>query len=562
MPSPEAAVAPLLTSDDALRDRRTLCIATLGFVLLAIIGAVGYRGFIEGDATNHYLIARFAVDRPSNFVNVWGRPLTTLLYALPAQIGRHTDDIRAGVLATRGLSILLALFIAFVTYRLARGQGLRSPALAVVFVFAQPIFYVHAFSEMTEIPFAAILAGAFWAYQSGRWFWVALLVGLLPLGRPEGFGFILLAAGALVWYRRWMWLPILVIPFLAWNYAGWAITKSPGEAGAPWYLWVKANWPYSASSAYGSGAIWDLPMRVPLVVGAVVFPLTCIGTYLALKGIKSKNVAIGDDVRIGDSVFMGNDNARATQASVALRATAKRGKDASNTRSPSPHLPTPPSLLFWTAALPLLVLIGHTILWWRGWMGSNGGARYLVICTPLWALLTARGWEWARDRYQPRYWRTFAVFASLAPLLITFTGISYPNIPLIGSDKADRVAGKIAEWWRQDAQLRQKYPRILSSLPTMSYYLDLDLGRPEHSAEPGKSGIRKRTAGTMLIWDPNLGATNSDRNLGLTPEEIRDAGWVHVRRFDNVDLGGQDWADVYLSPTDIDGKVTIRGMEK
>jgi len=286
-------------------------VAALGFVLLAIIGAVGYRGFIEGDATNHYLIARFAVDRPANFVNVWGRPLTTLLYALPAQVGRGSDDIRAGVLATRGLSIGLALLVAWVTYRLARGQGLRSPGMAVVFVFAQPIFYVHAFSEMTEIPFAVVLALAFWAFASGRWLWMSLLVGLLPLGRPEGFGFILMGAAALVWYRRWYWLPVLMIPFLAWNDAGWAITHSEtSDANVPWYLWVKANWPYSASSAYGNGALWDLPMRVPLVVGTIVFPLTCVGTYLALRrrwGSRA-GVAVGNDVEIGKNVFIENDD--------------------------------------------------------------------------------------------------------------------------------------------------------------------------------------------------------------------------------------------------------------
>ncbi|MEZ0263691.1 MAG: hypothetical protein ACAI43_03110, partial [Phycisphaerae bacterium] len=431
----------------------------------------------------------------------------------------------------------------------------------------QPIFYVHAFSEMTEIPFALILGAAFLAYQRRQWLVMAILVGLLPLGRPEGFGFIGITAAALVWHRRWHWLPVLAIPFLAWNFAGYALTRDHGYAG-PWYAWVKANWPYSATSAYGSGYPFDFLIRLPLLVGFVVFPATLVGAYLALS-----NQAWRQSVR---SWWQRNITRRPDPRGFPLdapRTVATHNDSAPLTpSSPPPLLPPsdkPLHLPFWTAALPLLVLIGHTILWWRGWMGSNGGLRYLVICTPFWALLTARGWEWffaskpdellsssGLVGWFKNHPHAVAVVLSLTPLLITFTGVSYPNIPITQSETADRVAGKIADWWRSDPDLRRCYPRILSSLPTMSYYLDLDLSRPRHSAEPGKSGLRKRTPGTLLIWDPHLGATNSDQNLCLTPDEIRSAGWILVKRFDNKDLGGADWADVYLSPTDIDGAPT------
>ncbi len=81
-----------------------------------------------------------------------------------------------------------------VSYAIAKRQGLPRPALVVIFVLAQPIFFLHSFSELTEIPFDIVLIPAFLAYQRRQWFWMALLVGILPLGRPEGFGFILMAA--------------------------------------------------------------------------------------------------------------------------------------------------------------------------------------------------------------------------------------------------------------------------------------------------------------------------------------------------------------------------------
>jgi hypothetical protein len=313
----------------------------------------------------------------------------------------------------------------------------------------------------------------------------------------------------LIAHRRFAWLIVLAVPFLIWNYAGWWLTRpAVGESATPWYLWVRANWPYSATSAYGHGALWDLPMRLPLVVGILVFPFTCIGIVLGLREHPLK--------RSADSLH----------------------------------------LAFWNAALPLLILIGHTILWWRGWMGSNGAARYLVICTPMWALLTARGWEWAMARRPVRHSQGIAVACAILPLLITFTGISYPNIP-IGPVAADKISERIAQWWQSNPDIRRRYPRILSSLPTLSFNLDLDLNLPEHWAETGKSGIRKGTPGTLLIWDPILGTTNADQNLCLTLEEIRAAGWVHIRNVDNKDVGGRERAEIFLSPTDINGKSSL-----
>lgn len=530
--------APPAPADDARHARRALAVSTLMFVALSVAGAVSYKGFIEGDAANHYLIARFAVDRPENFASVWGRPLATLLYTLPAQVGRHSapPDPRAGVLATRALSLGLALWIAFVAWRIARGMGLPRPELAALFCYAQPIFFTHSFAEMTEVPFAAVLAGAFWAYQRRRWFIMALLAGLLPLARPEGFGLVLLAGAALAWQRRWWWLPVLAVPFLAWNWAGWYLTlpRDGSPPGVPWYLWVKANWPYSARSAYGSGYPWDFIGRLPLLVGSVTFLFTLVGIPLLLR-------EGGDEGRDGGDGHEAPDG------------EPKRRR-------------RPLHVAFWAVTIPLLALVGHTVLWCGGWMGSMGGMRYLVICTPFWAILTLRGWNWAWERYggylppRLRHGYTIAVLASFVPFFSVFTGLSYPNL-LPGTDPVDVVTLRIADWWRSDPELSRRYPRILSSLPTLSYHLDRDLSRPEHSAEPGKSGLRRRTPGTMLIWDPKLGATNSDRNLCLSLEEIRAAGWVHVRHVSSGEGGGAT-AEVFLSPTDIEGRPTASGVSR
>ena len=62
---------------------------------------------------------------------------------------------------------------------------------------AQPLVFLHSFSELTELPFAALLALAFWAYQRRRFALLAVLISLSPLTRPEGRGAVLICG-----YRR------------------------------------------------------------------------------------------------------------------------------------------------------------------------------------------------------------------------------------------------------------------------------------------------------------------------------------------------------------------------
>src|SRR5690606_15745062 len=146
-------------------------------------------------------------------------------------------------------SLAVALAISLITWAIARGQGYRRPELAAIFLLAMPLVFLHAFSELTELPFALLVALGLWMYQR-RWFLgLAIVAGLMPLARPEGFGFILLAAGAIVLHRRWWWIAVLPIPLIVWNHAGWVIWGWQG----PWWEWLPSNWPYADKSMYASG---------------------------------------------------------------------------------------------------------------------------------------------------------------------------------------------------------------------------------------------------------------------------------------------------------------------
>src|SRR3954462_13224184 len=100
----------------------SMAIAIVIFAVFSTTAAVYSRGFLEADGCTHYLYSRFVWEEPHLLTNVWGRPFCTAIYAIPAKL-----FARQGM---RSAAMLMALAICLLTYRIARKQNYRLPALA------------------------------------------------------------------------------------------------------------------------------------------------------------------------------------------------------------------------------------------------------------------------------------------------------------------------------------------------------------------------------------------------------------------------------------------------
>jgi hypothetical protein len=451
-------------------DFRPAAAAVVVFAVLSAVCAVTSDGFLTADALTHFQYARYAFHRPTYFVDVWGRPFTTALYAVPAALGGRTG--------VRLASLLLAVACALVARAIARGQGVRRPALALVFTLAQPLVFLNSFAEMTELPFALLAGAAFWAYQSRRWTLSALLVSIAPLARPEGFGLLLLAAVGLGWQRKFRAVLLLPLSLLVWDVTGWLLYGRRG----PWWLWLVDNWPYSRDSVYPAGSVFQFVAMLPVVVGPFILPAVLIGAWLSLNRFRAEGS--------------------------------------------EPH---PRRCALLTAAVPLGVLLVHSLLYRLGKMASYGEPRYLLVAAPFWAVLAARGWEWAFDRLA---WRNSVAWAGVAALLPAVVNCFYPILPLRPPDHW-RVARAFADRLLQEQSLRD-YPRVLAAHPAVFYYLDVDPQDERRTAEWHKSSVAGPRPGTVLVWDPIYSARNADEQRVVTLEEVRGAGWIPMPGFDAV----------------------------
>ncbi len=467
------------------------------FAILSISAAITSSGFLEADACTHYLSASFGFRQPLRLVSVWDRPLFMLLYTPGAAWG--------GVIGARMVSLVFALLCAWCAWRIAARLGMRRPELAFVFTLAQPLLFLHSFAEMTELCFAAVIGLAFLVFLDRRWGWMACLIAVSPLGRPEGFGFVLLAAVALIAWRQWKWLAILPMGLLAWTLAGWLLWRRPdyGYGSANFLAWLPKQWPYSGTSAYESGPLllWQTQsngvstssflMRLPMLISPLLFPFLLVGT-----------------------------GALARNAPTAMRSREGWGRIA-------------------VLAIPWGILAGHSLLWWRGLMASNGELRYLLVTAPMWGVMGALGWEWCAERWGIR--RPMLVAGILAVLPV-FANLYFRVVPLPLYED-DLLAKDVAAWY-SSSDLRKEYPRLTASYIAVYLYMDYsptDWGR---TVLWGRKMVAERPPGVVLIWDEINGTKNADASMVVSLDDLRTNGWREIKTFERAD---RVWR-AFLSP--------------
>lgn len=479
--------------------RTPIVLAIAIFAGLSLAAAITSEGFLEADACTHYLYARFAFDQPHFFFNIWGRPICTALYSIPAVIG--------GRLGVRVTSLLLAIGCGLVVYRIARNQGYRWPAVALIFTFAQPLVFLHSFSELTELPFALLLGLGFLAFQQGRWLAMAILIGLTPLSRPEGFGFLILALAAVAIYRRWWAIPILLIPLIGWSFFGWLTHGSQGD----WWKWLIDNWPWSDQSAYKPGPIWHFAMFLPVFAGPIAFPFMLIGVGRTCmdKGGRKK-----DEIEPSSSSFISHPSYFVCRLLI--------------------------------LAIPLMIFVAHSLLYFLGKLASNGELRYMLIVAPFWGLLSAGGWEWVFTRTNWSGVYRWAGVVALAPALAN----PYYRVVPIRWDADSLNARRTVEWY-EHSPLARAFPRVATAHQMVYYFMGMINTDRDRALQWDRDHLGSPVAGTIVFWDPIYAVYNSDGRRIVPIDDLLVAGWLDITG--RVPATGKGW-HVLLSPTDAQGR--------
>jgi hypothetical protein len=417
------------------------------FLWLIVCAAVGasllylFDDSCQQDAPLHYLYARWAWRHPWLLVDVWARPLFTLIYSFPAMFGYD---------ATRLFTLLVSLAIAWQTWRLADELQIGRAPFAVALVWMQPSFFLFGTECMTEPLLALVYVIALRLHHRG-WVKAGMLVAsLMILVRPEGFFLGLLWAlfvvppsgGIFPRFRLKAGLQtaLLATGALLWWLAALLITGDP--------LFIKHNWPTIwplTGTIYGAAGFVAFPARLPEIVGPLLLaPFFCGIVYL----LRRKQL---------DTI---------------------------------------------TSSF-LLLFVLHTIFRSFGLLGSAGYPRYLISISPAIALITLAGWNRMAEflSHTSRVFRTAA--ATLLIAMSFYLNYAYADGAEMSRDA--RAIDAAYAWFQAHpqpiVQLVWGHPygcvvfdRDPWELPPFTRNREADLKL-----------LRELPAGTLVFWDAIIG---------------------------------------------------------
>ena len=450
-------------------------------IWMAVFAATGaamvllYKDADQQDSGYHFLFARWASHHPRYLVGVWARPLFTFIYFPFAQFGYAS---------AKYLTVIISLTAAWQTFRLARQINFNRAELAIPLLFLQPSFFLLSSTVLTETLFALVFVIALRLHIYGRIRTGMIVASLLILVRPEGF-FIGVLWGIWVlfgipstsesgvppsgvgnWnlnrfrFNALFQAPLLATGMLLWWLAAYLITGDP--------LWIIHDWPSDwkpDGKANGTGPLWGYVLMLPLIVGPVMIAPFLVGLWRMLK--RRELVCVVS------------------------------------------------SFLF--------LFIAHSLMYWRGWFGAAGYARYFVCVSPSIALITLAGWNYLADR-RPflsvtlrRSIATTALAASFLFAVFYVDGWKYT--------RDARAVDAMREWF-----LAHERPisRLICSQAYMWIVFDRDQGeQPAFTSdrEHNLALIRQSQPQTLVLWDEETGP----KWYGLRASDFESAGFVRLK---------------------------------
>lgn len=212
----------------------------------------------SGDNIVHYYFARYAFDNPKLYLDMWAKPVFTLLASPFAQFGFQGMKLFNGI---------VGLVTALLVYLSAKKLRFRLPWLSIIFLFFAPTYFTLLFSGYTELFFGLFLVAAFYLVLNNKPEWAAVLISFTPFIRAEGF-FIIAVFGSYFLVRRyWRAIPLLLTGSILLSFVGFIAGKA--------FTWIFTEIPYAVTSNYGSGKLthyaeqWLLALGIPLTVSSV-----------------------------------------------------------------------------------------------------------------------------------------------------------------------------------------------------------------------------------------------------------------------------------------------------
>lgn len=290
-----------------------------------------------GDAIVHYRISHYAWTYPHLFLNLWGKPVFTLLSSPFAQLGFN------GMMM---FNVLVASLSAYVGFGILKLSHIKGKILLLPLLFFAPVYFIMVPSTMTEPLFGLFLMLGAWLFIREKYVSSLIIISLLPFVRNEGFIVFPFFILGLIHVRKYRLIPLIL--------TGYLVIGAAGAIHSGDILWLINSTPYFGEYEefrYKSGEFLSYIQRLPRLWGIPLLTLSILGSL-----------------------------------AVIFRAVFMKQKE---------HL-----LLLLLVFLPAFTyILAHSFVYWRGMGGALGLDRIMSAVVPLAAVLGVAGFNLLVKRY-------------------------------------------------------------------------------------------------------------------------------------------------------------------
>lgn len=419
-------------------------------LLLFVFSAEGVEG--GADAICHWAISQKAMSNPVLFLDQWNKPIFTLLSFPFAQFG---------LIGMRVFSAVVGICTGYLLYLTVKDSFGKLSWLPSILLMLLPQYLVLLTSSMTEPLFALFLAMFLFLVAKKMEGWAALVAGLSPFVRQEGFALIIIAALILMLSGKPKKLPWLMVGTLVFALVGFVVFGEPD--------WILTSFPYNSGSSqiYGNGELLHYAKYYRELFGKPISILFLFGLVVQVVVVSRK--AVGR-IRL-----------------------------------------TPIEMSMLSALLFALMFFGaHTMVWWMGLTGSAGLIRVMACVAPSIAMIASYGIV----KLSAKKWLKFDLIR-MALLITAITlsiseAVSITRLPSKPEPTLE-VMNRVSEWLR----LQRVKEKIYYSDPVFFYCASENLNVENLTDNDGLylSEVSDMNVGEVVVWDAHFSA--NENNLPL-----------------------------------------------
>jgi len=197
----------------------------LSFITVIVIYFTADAPYDTGDGITHYLISKYSWKHPYLLLDLWGKPLFTLVSSPFSQFG------------LKGMYVFQALNAALISwflFSIASKINLKNTWIIPALIFFAPVYFAVMNSGLVEIFFGTMFMFSVWLVFNKHFYTSAFVASLIPFVRPEAYVVMPLLFLVYVYRRKFLALPLLLSGTVIYTIAGythykdifWIITKN------------------------------------------------------------------------------------------------------------------------------------------------------------------------------------------------------------------------------------------------------------------------------------------------------------------------------------------------